>query len=264
MTILATLSHFECSERDAYAIGVFESSRSAFDGHYPGNPIVPGNFILATFLWMAQKTNPTNEVHTIRNLRLRKTILPDSPFTIEIKSIGDDIVECTSGSSEAVFSQARLVLAPRRTRCTNSNDADIALLSANDSSLCDSLLNSIPHRYPMLFVDKMFSEVSPAQTTFHFGKYSQDKNDKEIPLPIVVESVAQSAILLIKKKSLGTYLLAGVRKIVRSRPVLENSTVTYIFTQTRQIPGATIFDVVVEDEEAVCVTIEGLMVTHRI
>ena len=37
MTILATLSHFECSERDAYAIGVFESSRSAFDGHYPGN-----------------------------------------------------------------------------------------------------------------------------------------------------------------------------------------------------------------------------------
>ena len=68
MTILATLSHFECSERDAYAIGVFESSRSAFDGHYPGNPIVPGNFILATFLWMAQKMNPTNEVHTIRNL----------------------------------------------------------------------------------------------------------------------------------------------------------------------------------------------------
>lgn len=83
------------------------ATAGCLDGHFPGNPIVPG----AVLLGYAAKTLQVEGIGIASVLRMKfqRPLSPDTPFEIEMKRDGAN-ASLVWQSEETVLAQARVTL----------------------------------------------------------------------------------------------------------------------------------------------------------
>ena len=90
------------------ASGVPAGSR-CLDGHFPGNPIVPGAVILA---YLAARLEATGRVlERVERIKFQRVLLPDMPFEIRWTA-GPAAGRAEFRDEAGVFATARVVLRP--------------------------------------------------------------------------------------------------------------------------------------------------------
>ncbi|MEO1491762.1 MAG: hypothetical protein AAFV19_06375 [Pseudomonadota bacterium] len=88
----------------------FPAQSRFLDGHFPGNPVVPGAVILAylTRCLAAKEIQITR----IERMKFQRPLLPDQPFSIDIARNGANAkVQFQDG--QGAFAVARVVLSDR-------------------------------------------------------------------------------------------------------------------------------------------------------
>ena len=95
----------------------FSPDSRCLDGHFPGNPIVPGAVILA---WLAARLAATGRaLARVERMKFQRVLRPDVPFEVRLSSGGPRGAAggATTGRAEfhdaaGVFATARVVLRP--------------------------------------------------------------------------------------------------------------------------------------------------------
>ncbi len=89
-----------------YARGL--ASKSAFlEGHFPGNPVVPGAVILGCIAARLRGEGMT--ITEVGRMKFMRPLLPDMPFRLEIRADGDE-ARCSVEGADGVFAKAHLVI----------------------------------------------------------------------------------------------------------------------------------------------------------
>ncbi len=96
----------ECMGRVSFGEGsaaaefVFPESFMGFQGHFPGNPIVPGVCLVQCALVLAGEIcNRTLQVRLIKSAKFLATVSPGQPVQVEC-SVADDWVVASFASGE--------------------------------------------------------------------------------------------------------------------------------------------------------------------
>ena len=71
------------------AIATAPFSSPWFDGHFPGQPILPGIALIAMAFDLAREQEARQgnciRLKTVKRVRFKKPVRPDEPFTVEVK-----------------------------------------------------------------------------------------------------------------------------------------------------------------------------------
>lgn len=67
---------------------LIESSHPSLDGHFPGNPVVPGVLLLDTVLAAVERRRPGFALARIPAVKFLSPLLPDEAFSIRIEFAG--------------------------------------------------------------------------------------------------------------------------------------------------------------------------------
>lgn len=104
MTALNTLSHRFTEDRG------FPASSRFLDGHFPGNPIVPGAVILGYLA--ARLAESGLSILRVNRMKFLRPLLPDTPMEVLLHQRGD-AMRVDFRDADGVFATARLVLGSR-------------------------------------------------------------------------------------------------------------------------------------------------------
>ena len=87
----------------------FPAESRCLDGHFPGNPIVPGAVILA---YLAARLDATGRaLHRVERMKFQRTLLPGVPFEVRLTP-GATAERAEFHDDRGVFATARVVLRP--------------------------------------------------------------------------------------------------------------------------------------------------------
>lgn len=202
-----------------------------FQGHFPGNPVLPGVLILEAMVQtggvaIRQFLDIKSDVAfllTLDNVKFRKPVLPGDCLITDVKMerFRDWIVKFTATASvrdhqvcQANFTVGLSANLPDDIRITEfappliMDNAILQTLPIND---INGIMNIIPHRYPFILVDAVYLEnesrvvglknVTANEPFFngHFPKYPI------MPGTLLVEAIAQvgAAFILNKPQNKG-------------------------------------------------------------
>lgn len=91
----------------------FPAGSRCLDGHFPGNPIVPGAVILA---YLAAQLDATGRaLARVERMKFQRTLLPGVPFEVRLSpgaSGGPAAGRAEFRDAEGVFATARVILRP--------------------------------------------------------------------------------------------------------------------------------------------------------
>lgn len=90
----------------AVAAGVLAGA-PCLDGHFPGNPVVPGAMMLA--LLSARLAGEGVSVARVRRMKFLRVLRPDVPFDIEVTQ-GPQGASAVFRDAAGVFAEARIEL----------------------------------------------------------------------------------------------------------------------------------------------------------
>lgn len=96
---------------EAWSIPVgrgFPAASPCLDGHFPGNPIVPGAMILGRL--SAELATRGQRIETVRRMKFLRPLGPDTAFTIDLAPAGPGW-KADFRDDSGIFATARLVLA---------------------------------------------------------------------------------------------------------------------------------------------------------
>jgi len=74
----------------AHAIVRPEALRALTDGHFPGNPLVPGSHLLALFVALVRATGHACSVDRIERAVFREVVRPDARVVVRASAAADD------------------------------------------------------------------------------------------------------------------------------------------------------------------------------
>lgn len=84
---------------------------SAFlEGHFPGNPVVPGAIILG---YLAERLSEEGlSIKRVVRMKFVRPLVPELPFQLDI-DVHDDTARCSVSGTDGVFATAILDVSPR-------------------------------------------------------------------------------------------------------------------------------------------------------
>lgn len=86
----------------------FAAGSRCLDGHFPGNPIVPGAMILA---YLASRLDATGRVlERVERVKFQRVLLPDVPFEVRLTASGAGAGRAEFRDEAGVFATARVVI----------------------------------------------------------------------------------------------------------------------------------------------------------
>lgn len=88
----------------------FPAESRCLDGHFPGNPIVPGAVILS---YLAARLDATGRaLGRVERIKFQRTLLPGVPFEVRL-TLGAAGDRAEFRDDRGTFATARVVLRPR-------------------------------------------------------------------------------------------------------------------------------------------------------
>lgn len=93
---------------------VIPHNHPCLDGHFPGNPIVPGVVILDEVAAVLAKLHPENRIARVTQAKFLSTLRPDEVCEIRLSpgKFGSMKFECHAG--ERLIASGALVVSPER------------------------------------------------------------------------------------------------------------------------------------------------------
>lgn len=68
---------------------VIPGDHPCFDGHFPGQPVVPASLLLEEAERTLATWHPGTAVQGFQNVKFLQTLAPDQPFSIQMEHTGD-------------------------------------------------------------------------------------------------------------------------------------------------------------------------------
>lgn len=241
----------------------FRRDLEAFRGHYPDYPIVPGNFLVATFIAAVNKWLCPWSVVCLRNVRFRLPVFPGNQFEIRVQATEPSRYDCRLTLGDSTAASTEILLGAGGYESGGYELFRPEDISAHEQSVDAMMLSQVPHRFPMLFVDRLPSDTRPGRVSFNFDRCHPPSPTTVIPLPIVVESAAQNAILFMNAGDRAIYILAGYKQVNCYTPIHRGSLVDYSIESVRQIGATAIVDMAVTVEGELCLEIHGMLLIAK-
>ncbi|MEE6259663.1 3-hydroxyacyl-ACP dehydratase FabZ family protein [Plantactinospora sonchi] len=205
-----------------------------FAGHYPGFPVLPGVYLIefadqTLRGWLdADGSDGTVELAAVERCRFLRPVYPGDTLTVELTvDRTEDGLRCSAGARTATGPVADIRLRyraagadPDQPTGSDRRDADrsdeVAGLSAGPAQI----RRIIPHRYPILLVDRVTEVVPGSRLTARKAITSAEpayaRMDETAgpggyayPVPLLIESWAQAAVLLAVWDTPNPDVLAG-------------------------------------------------------
>ena len=214
------------AEKRAIGLKNVTMNEPCFQGHFPGNPVLPGVLILeamiqtggAAFSQFLDIPNDVAFLRTLDNIKFRKPVLPGdrlmSDVTLERFRKGIVKFRATATVRDQQVAQAEFTVGLSANVPEHSADTEFApplimdatpLRTAPINNI-NGIMNIIPHRYPFILVDAVYFEgenrivalknVTGNESFFngHFPKYPI------MPGTLLVEAIAQTGAVFILGK----------------------------------------------------------------
>lgn len=80
----------------------------SLEGHFPGNPVVPGVVILDEVIYALQQQFPDSEITGFASVKFLSPLLPEQPFQIEFSSSKANRIKFECKKDQAVFASGLL------------------------------------------------------------------------------------------------------------------------------------------------------------
>ena len=190
-----------------------------FLGHFPKQKIMPGVLQLELMIQAAQVgiTNETQSknihytLNTLKKIRFKSPVQPGNQLIIELQYKKDDDnnynISAKSRIANTICSTANFTLSPKSQNDflpANNNIDEFVAPHYENQMFIDELSEQIPHRFPFLFVDKIYNFSEEAIKSQKYIS-NNEKNlceiintkDKFLSPSYVFEILAQSYLAVI-------------------------------------------------------------------
>lgn len=247
----------------------FDAAAAVFAGHFPRQPIVPGVFLIEAARMLLAQVNPAlcAKLPSVFDLRLLVPCRPGEPLRIDVVPENAERwrVLVSKGGCPAI--RCRLDYAP---------PADVPAPAAEPCSVptielsTEEIMRRLPHRQPMLLVDRAHEAQDGAPASFVAFKTVAGKELSAVaggsvfPPILLLESFAQAAGLAIARAPCkGLLLLVGLRSLEIFGRALPGDVLEHRFCSLRTVGSATLLDGETRiGGRAVC-AVRGLLVTFK-
>ncbi|MFF0149230.1 3-hydroxyacyl-[acyl-carrier-protein] dehydratase [Amycolatopsis sulphurea] len=231
-----------------------EATEPVFAGHYPGRPIFPGVCLLDCALRSARLAHPAAVTDSrpteIESARFTGIVVPGDIVTTELTwQPRDEGRRCSArlSTGNGEVATIRLRYGPGWRPEQHETASDDTVLDAAD------IRRLLPHRYPILLVDRVTELAAGARLTATKAVtgnefcYAADTAGTAYPVSLLLESWVQAAALL----AVGTpgtggadalLLLGSVTGAGIGRPVLPGEIVTHRVALTRSLGDTLLFE----------------------
>lgn len=201
----------------------FDHDDAAFMGHFPHEPILAGVFLLemaqrAAELALQTSTQQLHRVRSVERFRFLTPVLPGDSCTLRLEWPED--ASSAPLKLKASFSKQDTRIAygsMTSTLATEPNEAPrpatpFVAPQARESFRPDALglLRLMPHRYPMLLVDRVeaghegtavaFKNITFSEPCFKDIDRAESLEDLAYPVSLLVESFGQGAGVLLSRR----------------------------------------------------------------
>ena len=88
----------------------FAPHHPSLEGHFPGNPIVPGVVILGRIMQELYKQSPDLKVTGVRRMKFLRLLKPEQPFNWQFQQVGANQLTLRAWIDEQIMLDAKLTL----------------------------------------------------------------------------------------------------------------------------------------------------------
>lgn len=178
-----------------------------FQGHFPNHPIMPGVLQIEAMkqtaeIGLKEQLNPTGDkniyIKSMKNVKFRKPNHPGDRFRVEVEvlSIENNVatVSAKLSNNAGVTCQAQLEIGVREYEQVSQKMPEFNEFDMSDDIAMDitKIMETIPHRYPFLFLDFIKTlegdEVVAIKNTSYNEPMFQGHNSSRAVLPESVQS----------------------------------------------------------------------------
>lgn len=90
------------------------ATHPSLDGHFPGNPVVPGAVILEEVCLAIKEWQPGYRIQTLPSVKFLKPLKPSCTFWIDLIQSAPDKIGFTYRVSNEVYGSGTIILQPLR------------------------------------------------------------------------------------------------------------------------------------------------------
>lgn len=84
----------------------------SLDGHFPGNPVVPGVILLEEILTVLKEWMPGSRIYGFQTVKFLHPVKPDSNFTIELEQTSPGLIRFKCHTGKILLNTGTVILYP--------------------------------------------------------------------------------------------------------------------------------------------------------
>ena len=88
------------------------ATHPALEGHFPGNPVVPGVILLEEVLTALKEWIPDSHVYGFQSVKFLQPVKPDSCFTVDLEQTNPGIIKFKCHAEQLLLNTGTIILHP--------------------------------------------------------------------------------------------------------------------------------------------------------